>query len=60
MDVGQDTGTPAVRDYFDKMPFAYSSTLDRIIIDLDNAPQNAQDMIDKNKQETAARVAALD
>lgn len=35
MEVGRDTGTPVVRDYFDQMPFAYSSDLERVIIDLE-------------------------
>jgi arylsulfatase len=33
-DVGEDTGTPVVEDYVDKMPFKFSGTLDRFIIDL--------------------------
>jgi hypothetical protein len=33
-DVGQDTGTPVVEDYADKMPFKFSGNLDRLTIEL--------------------------
>ena len=31
-DIGEDTGTPVVEDYADKMPFAFSGTLRKVIV----------------------------
>jgi hypothetical protein len=33
-DVGQDTGTPVIDEYDDKMPFRFSGTLKKVDIDL--------------------------
>ena len=33
-DVGEDTGTPVVEDYADKMPFRFTGTLDKLVIEL--------------------------
>jgi hypothetical protein len=33
-DVGEDTGTPVVEDYADKMPFRFTGTLQRLVIEL--------------------------
>lgn len=37
-DIGEDTGTPAVLDYENKMPFAFSGKINKVIVKLD--PQN--------------------
>jgi hypothetical protein len=37
-DVGEDTGTPVVEDYVDKMPFAFTGTLKKVVVVLE--PQN--------------------
>ena len=34
-DVGEDTGTPVVEDYADKMPFAFSGTLRKLAVVLE-------------------------
>jgi arylsulfatase len=34
-DVGMDTGTPIVEDYADKMPYAFTGTLDRLVVVLE-------------------------
>ena len=34
-DVGEDTGTPVVEDYADKMPFAFSGTLRKLVVVLE-------------------------
>jgi len=34
-DVGEDTGTPVVEDYADKMPFAFSGTLKKPVVVLE-------------------------
>jgi arylsulfatase len=34
-DVGEDTGTPVVEDYADKMPFRFTGTLKRFVVVLD-------------------------
>jgi arylsulfatase len=33
-DVGQDTGTPVVEDYVNKMPFKFTGTLKKVVIEL--------------------------
>jgi arylsulfatase len=33
-DVGQDTGTPVIDEYDAKMPFKFSGTLNKVVIDL--------------------------
>src|SRR5262245_13698609 len=33
-DVGEDTGTPVAEDYSDRMPFRFTGTLNRLVIDL--------------------------
>lgn len=34
-DIGEDTGTPVVEDYVEKMPFRFSGTLKKIVVVLD-------------------------
>lgn len=34
-DIGEDTGTPVVEDYADKMPFAFSGTLKKFVVVLE-------------------------
>ena len=34
-DVGEDTGTPVVEDYADKMPFAFTGTLKKFVVVLE-------------------------
>ena len=33
-DVGEDTGTPVVEDYADKMPFRFTGKLQKLVIEL--------------------------
>jgi len=33
-DVGEDTGTPVVEDYADKMPFKFMGTLEKFVVQL--------------------------
>jgi arylsulfatase len=37
MDFGEDTGTPVIEDYVDKMPYRFTGTLDKFIIELSSA-----------------------
>jgi arylsulfatase len=39
MDFGEDTGTPVVEDYADKMPFKFTGTLNKFVIQLEKAPE---------------------
>jgi arylsulfatase len=44
-DVGEDTGTPVAEDYADRMPFRFTGTLRRLVIDLGRSqgtPSSAQ------------------
>jgi arylsulfatase len=34
-DVGEDTGTPVIEDYNDKMPFAFTGTLKKLVVILE-------------------------
>jgi arylsulfatase len=40
-DIGEDTGTPVVEDYADKMPFPFSGTLKKVVVVLE--PQKLSD-----------------
>ncbi len=33
-DVGEDTGTPVIEDYADKMPFEFTGRLEKLTIEL--------------------------
>jgi arylsulfatase len=43
MDVGQDTGTPVVEDYVAKMPFKFTGTLKKVVIELGKSGLTASD-----------------
>ena len=34
-DIGEDTGTPAIEDYVDKMPFRFTGTLKKFVVVLE-------------------------
>lgn len=40
-DVGEDTGTPVVEDYADKMPFKFTGKLNKLVIELKSRPGDA-------------------
>jgi arylsulfatase len=56
MDFGEDTGTPVVEDYADKMPFEFTGTLDKFEIHLGKSGVQSGDL--KNLQESEKQVAA--
>jgi len=33
LDIGEDTGTPVVEDYVDKMPFKFTGTIGKVVIE---------------------------
>jgi len=43
MDVGQDTGTPVIEDYLARMPFAFTGTLNKVVIELGKSGLTASD-----------------
>lgn len=45
MDVGEDTGTPVVEDYLDKMPFKFTGVLNKVVIELGKSELTASDEI---------------
>jgi hypothetical protein len=57
-DVGEDTGTPVVEDYVDKMPFAFTGTLKKFVVVLE--PQKLSEE-ERNRllQEEAAAFMAI-
>jgi arylsulfatase len=41
MDFGEDTGTPVIEDYADKMPYKFTGTLDKFVIDIGESKVSA-------------------
>ncbi len=56
MDVGMDTGTPVVEDYLDKMPFKFTGTLKKVVIELGKSGLAAAD---EKKLEEARKLATI-
>jgi hypothetical protein len=54
-DVGEDTGTPVVEDYVDKMPFAFTGTLKKFMVILEPSKLTPDEQ--KRLLEEAARAA---
>jgi len=54
-DIGEDTGTPVVEDYADKMPFAFSGALKKLIVVLE--PQKLTDEERKRLLEEQAKAS---
>ena len=42
-DIGQDTGTPVVEDYEPKMPFKFTGTLNKVVVELGKSGLTASD-----------------
>jgi hypothetical protein len=57
MDVGEDTGTPVVEDYVDKMPFKFTGALKKVVIELGKSGLTARD--EKELEEYYKRLAAV-
>ena len=54
-DVGQDTGTPVIDEYDAKMPFKFSGTLSKVVIDLgaDKHPPEKHGELERLKRDFA-------
>jgi len=57
MDVGMDTGTPVVEDYANKMPFKFTGTIDKVVVELDKSGLMAAD--EKALEKSSKQVAAV-
>jgi arylsulfatase len=57
MDVGEDTGTPVVEDYVAKMPFKFTGTLKKVVIELGKSGLTARD--EKRLQEAHKKLAEV-
>jgi arylsulfatase len=57
MDVGEDTGTPVVEDYVDKMPFKFTGDLKKVVIELGKSGLTASD--EKKLEEARKNLAAV-
>jgi arylsulfatase len=57
MDVGMDTGTPVVEDYESKMPFKFTGTLGKVVVELGKSGLQASD--EKTLQESEKRISAI-
>jgi arylsulfatase len=56
-DIGEDTGTPVVEDYVDKMPFAFTGTLKKFVVVLEPqklSPEERQRLLREEAQASAA------
>ena len=56
LDVGEDTGTPVVEDYVDKMLFKFTGVLKKVVIELGKSGLTAQDEkgLEDNEENLAA------
>jgi arylsulfatase len=54
MDVAEDTGTPVVEDYVDKMPFKFTGVLNKVVIELGKSGLTASDEKKVKEQAKAA------
>jgi arylsulfatase A-like enzyme len=53
-DVGEDTGTPVVEDYVDKMPFAFSGTLKKFVVVLEPQKLSPEELKRLRQEEAQA------
>jgi hypothetical protein len=58
LDIGEDTGTPVVEDYVDKMPFKFTGVLKKVVIELGQSGLTARD--EKELEEYHKRLAVRD
>ncbi len=56
LDIGEDTGTPVVEDYVDKMPFKFTGMLKKVVIELGASGLAADDQkgLEDNEENLAA------
>jgi len=52
-DIGEDTGTPVVEDYVNKMPYAFTGTLKKLVVVLE--PEKLSDEERARLREEAAK-----
>jgi arylsulfatase len=57
MDIGEDTGTPVVEDYVNKMPFKFTGTLKKVVVELGKSGLTASD--EKRLEESNKKLAAV-
>jgi arylsulfatase A-like enzyme len=57
LDVGEDTGTPVVEDYVDKMPFKFTGILKKVVIELGKSGLTASDK--KTLEEANKKLASV-
>ena len=54
LDIGEDTGTPVSEDY--QVPFRFTGTLNKVVVDLGEAKLSPQDQKELDKEEGASEV----
>lgn len=57
LDVGEDTGTPVVEDYVNKMPFKFTGHLKKVVIELGKSGLTASDA--KKLEEANRKLASV-
>ena len=55
LDIGEDTGTPVSEDYH--VPFKFTGTLNKVVVDLGEAELSSQDQKELDQQEGTSEVA---
>jgi arylsulfatase len=56
-DIGEDTGTPVVEDYVDKMPFGFTGTLKKFVVVLEPEKLTPEERDRLRKQAAQAYMA---
>ena len=56
-DVGEDTGTPVVEDYVDKMPFPFTGTLKKFVVVLEPEKLTEEERTNMLEEEAKASMA---
>jgi len=57
-DIGEDTGTPVIEDYVDKMPFRFTGTLRKVVVVLEPEKLTEQEL-ERLREEAAAACLAV-
>ena len=57
MDVGEDTGTPVIEDYADKMPFKFTGVIKSVVVELGKTGLTSRD--EKELEEYYKKLAAV-
>jgi arylsulfatase len=60
MDIGEDTGTPVVEDYVDKMPFKFTGKIEKVAIEMQKARAADKGEVEQSRKEASLKKMLLD